>query len=151
MIAVHLQQIPPEGKHIEGEEDEAFLDLAEIGAKPAGAVRYSLDVGLSDGGLFATGHVIAPIEMTCVACLQPFVFEAKVDPFATQVEIDGRELVDLTPMVREELLLALPNHPRCDLTPGHACPYQKPEASGGGMQKTTESAWDQLDKLKLKR
>lgn len=151
MIAVHLQQIPPEGKHLEGEEDPGFLDLADIGAKSAGPVRYSLDVGLSDGGLFATGSVIAPVEMTCVACLQPFVYEAKVDPFATQVEIDGRELVDLTPMIREELLLALPNHPRCDLTPGHACPYQKPEASGGGMQKTTESAWDQLDKLKLKR
>ncbi len=151
MIAVHLKQIPPEGQHLEGEEDAGCLDLGAIGAKPAGPVRYALDVGLSGGGVFATGRVAAPVEMTCVACLQPFVYEAEVEPFAAQVQIDGRELVDLTPSVREELLLALPNHPRCDLNNGHSCPYQRPDASGGGTQESKESAWDQLDKLKLKR
>jgi uncharacterized protein len=151
MIGVHLKQIPPEGKRLEGEEDPGFLDLTAIGAKAAGPVHYALDVGLSGGGVFATGRVSAPVEMNCVACLQPFVYEAVSDPFAAQVEIDGRELVDLTPSVREELLLALPNHPRCDLIPGHTCPYQGPESSGGGTQQSAQSAWDQLDKLKTKR
>jgi len=41
MIGVHLLQIPPEGKHLEGEEDPGFLDLAEIGAKSAGPVHSS--------------------------------------------------------------------------------------------------------------
>jgi hypothetical protein len=50
MIGVHLNQLPIEGKHLEGEEDPAFLDLAAIGAKAAGPVRYELDVGLSGGG-----------------------------------------------------------------------------------------------------
>ena len=149
MIGVHIRQVPPEGKQIEGEEDAGFLDLAQIGAKAAGPVRYCLDVGLSGGGVFATGRVSAAVEMQCVACLQPFVFEAAVDPFAAQVEIEGRELVDLTPLVREELLLALPNHPRCDLISGHTCPYHRPETSVGGPPETTESAWDQLDKLKI--
>lgn len=151
MIAVHLRQVPPEGQRLEGEEDAGFLDLADIGAKAAGPVRYNLDVGLSGGGLFATGRVSVAVELRCVACLQPFVFEAQVDPFAAQVEIDGRELVDLTPLVREELLLALPNHPRCDSISGHSCPYQRPEPSGVGTQQSTESAWDQLDKLKPER
>ncbi len=151
MIGVHLQQLPLDGQHLEGEEDAAFLDLGEIGAKAAGPVRYELEIGLSGGGLFATGRVSAPVEMTCVACLQPFVFEAVVEPFATQVEIDGRELVDLTPLVREDILLALPNHPRCDLNSNHLCPYQRPDVSGGGTQESTDSAWDQLNKLKPKR
>ena len=150
MIGVHLKQVPPEGKHLEGEEDPGFLDLAAIGSKAAGPVRYELDVGLSGSGVFATGRVAAPVEMTCVACLQPFVFEAVADPFAAQVEIDGREFVDLTPTVREELLLALPNHPRCDLMSGHSCPYHGLDA-GGGTQESAQSAWDQLDKLKTKR
>jgi uncharacterized protein len=151
MIGVHLLQVPPEGQHLEGEEDPGFLDLAEIGAKPAGPVRYDLEVGISGSGVFATGRVAAPVEMTCVACLQPFVYEAVVDPFAAQVEIEGRELVDLTPAVREELLLALPNHPRCDLNEGQSCPYQGPVTSGGGTQESAQSAWDKLDKLKTKR
>ncbi|MBE2181675.1 MAG: hypothetical protein IAE97_14510 [Chthoniobacterales bacterium] len=151
MIAVHLQQIPPEGLHLEGEDDAGFLDLGEIHAKPAGPVRYSLDVGLSGGGLFATGVVSAKVELTCVACLRPFVYEAVADPFAAQVEIDGRELVDLTPWVREELLLALPNHPRCDYLADQSCPFTQPENGGGGAPKNAESAWDQLDKLKIQR
>lgn len=151
MIGVHLLQIPPEGKRLEGEEDAGFLDLAEIGAKAAGPVHYDLEVGLSGGGVFATGRVSVPVEMTCVACLQPFVYEAVADPFATQVEIEGRELVDLTPAVREELLLALPNHPRCDFISGHTCPYHGLAASGGGVQESAQSAWDQLDKLKTQR
>jgi uncharacterized metal-binding protein YceD (DUF177 family) len=151
MIAVHLRQITPEGLRLEGEDDAAFLDLAEIGAKAAGPVRYALEVGLSGGGLFATGRVAVPVELTCVACLQPFVLEATVDPFAVQVEIDGREQVDLSPAVREELLLALPNHPRCDQILGHSCPFHPPAPSGAGPSKTAESAWDELDKLKTKR
>ena len=151
MIGVHLKQVPAEGKHLAGEEDPAFLDLAAIGAKAAGPVRYSLEVGLSGGGVFATGCVAVPVEMTCVACLELFVYEAVVDPFAAQVEIEGRELVDLTPVVREELLLALPNHPRCDLLLGHICPYHGLEAGGRGTQESAQSAWDQLDKLKTKR
>ena len=151
MIGIHLLQIPAEGKHLEGEEDPGFLDLAAIGAKAAGPVCYELDVGLSGSGVFATGRVSVPVEMTCVACLQPFVYEAAADPFATQVEIEGREFVDLTPAVREELLLALPNHPRCDFISGHSCPYQGLKAYGGGTQESAQSAWDQLDKLKTKR
>lgn len=151
MIGVHLKQVPPEGKRVEGEEDAGFLDLEQIGAKPAGPVRYEFDVGLSDGGLFATGRVAVPVEMTCVACLQPFVYPAAVGDFAAQVEVGNREFVDLSPLVREELLLALPNHPRCDSISGHSCPFQSPEASGGGTQNIAPSAWDQLDKLKTKR
>ncbi len=151
MIAVHLKQIPPEGKRLAGEEDAGFLDLGEVDAKAAGPVRYDLEVGLSGGGVFATGRVSVPVEMTCVACLQPFVYEAVADPFAAQVEIEGRESVDLTPSVREELLLALPNHPRCDLISGHRCPYHGLEATGGGARQSAQSAWDQLDKLKTKR
>lgn len=151
MIGIHLNQIPLDGKHLEGDEDAGFLDLAVIGAKPTGPVHYALEVGLSGGGAFATGRVTVPVEMTCVACLQRFVFAAVADPFAAQVQLDGREWVDLTPQVREELLLALPNHPRCDQLPDHRCPYHAPETSGGGEPEKVPSAWDKLEKLKTKR
>jgi uncharacterized protein len=151
MIGVHLRQIAPEGHHLEGEEAADFLDLGEIGARATGPVSYDLEVGLSGGGLFATGRVAVPVEMTCVACLRPFVLEVEVDPFATQVELEGQELVDLGPSVREDILLALPNHPRCDSIPYHSCPYQHPVETGGGTPDSTESAWDELNKLKPKR
>ncbi|MFZ4482347.1 MAG: YceD family protein [Chthoniobacterales bacterium] len=151
MIGVHLRQISPEGHHLEGKEAADFLDLAEIGARATGPVSYDLEIGLSGGGLFATGQVSVPVEMTCVACLRPFALEIEVNPFATQVELEGQELVDLGPSVREDILLALPNHPRCDSIAGHLCPYQRPAQAGGGTAESSESAWDQLDKLKPER
>jgi uncharacterized protein len=151
MIGVHLRQVPPEGLRLEGDEDPAFLDLAEIGAKAAGPVRYELDTGVSGGGVFATGRVSVPVELQCVACLRPFVHEVSVPDFATQVEIEGREFVDLAPSVREDLLLALPNHPRCDLMSDQQCPFQGREHSGGGKPASSGSAWQPLDKLKLER
>lgn len=151
MIGIHLNQLPSEGMRLEGDEPPGFLDLEAIGAQPAGPVHYKLEVGLSGGGVFATGRVAVPVEMTCVACLQPFVFQAVVEPFAAQVQLDGRELVDLTPAVREELLLALPNHPRCDRIQNRRCPYHAPETSGGAEPENVPSAWDKLEKLKTKR
>ena len=151
MIWVHLNQLPPDGMRLEGYELPGFLDLEAIGAKPVGPVHYELEVGLSGGGIFATGLVALPVEMTCVACLQPLVYQAVANSFAAQVQMDGRELVDLTPAVREELLLALPNHPRCDQLADHRCPYHAPETSGGGEPEKVPSAWDKLEKLKTKR
>lgn len=152
MILVHLNQIPPEGKRLEGEEDATFLDLEAVGARALGPVHYALEVGLSGGGLFATGTLRARVELQCVACLQPFPFEAVVDSFAAQIEIDGRETVDLTPSVREELLLALPNHPRCDWNNGSSCSFKTPEESGRSPDPTAATEiWGELDKLKFNR
>lgn len=151
MIGVHLRQISSEGLRVEGGEDASFLELDGIEQKATGPVGYSLDAGISGGGVFATGRVWVPMELRCVACLRPFRFMAESDSFAAQVEIDGREFVDFSPFVREELLLALPNHPRCDLNGGLHCPYQRPEGSGGGNRRATKSAWDQLDKFKPER
>jgi hypothetical protein len=52
----HTKQIPPEGKHFEGEDPATILELNDPGTVPLTPVKYSLDVGLSEGGLFATGE-----------------------------------------------------------------------------------------------
>ena len=59
-MKVHIQQIPPEGLHLDGEEDSSILDLQGEIARTAGPIAYSLDIGLSDGGLFATGTLTVP-------------------------------------------------------------------------------------------
>jgi len=112
-MKVHQRAIPQgDTLHLEGEEDPAGLELEEAEARPLTPLRYSIDVGLSDGGLFATGSLAITLELRCVATLELFPFEVEVDDFAMQMELSGRELVDLTPYVREDILLALPAHPR---------------------------------------
>jgi uncharacterized metal-binding protein YceD (DUF177 family) len=152
-MKVHLRQIPAGGTlHLEGEEDPAPLGLEEGGAEPVGPLSYSLDAGVSEGGLFATGRIAQRVRMTCVSCLEPFEREVVCDSFATQVELEGGELVDLTPEVREDIHLLLPAHPRCDQGGEKTCPAHFPAAARTAPLKTEKTArpavWEALDQLK---
>jgi uncharacterized metal-binding protein YceD (DUF177 family) len=152
-MKVHLRQIPAGSTlHLEGEEDSAPLGLEEAGAESVGPLEYSLDVGLSDGGLYATGSLAQRVRMTCVSCLESFEREVIVDPFATQVELEGSELVDLTPEVREDIHLLLPAHPRCDQGGEKTCPAHFPAGARTAPLQTEKTArpavWEALDQLK---
>src|SRR5437667_2866829 len=93
-VKVHLKQIPPEGLHLEGEEDCPLtgLEAQEIGC--AGPLRYKIDIGVSDGALWANGALSQPVELHCVSCLEKFVHEIKVPAFALHNELHGPALVD---------------------------------------------------------
>ena len=85
-MKVHIRQIPQgDTLHLEGEEDAARLDLQEAGAAPVSPLSYSLDVGLSEGGIFATGHVSVRVRLQCVACLADFEKDIVADPFSFQL------------------------------------------------------------------
>ena len=152
-MKVHLNQIPLEGKHLEGEENAACLDVEHAEFKPLGPVRYSLEVGLSGTGLFATGTLAVDLEMECVACLKKFRYPLRVDDFALQTELDGREMVDLTPFVREDILLSLPSYPHCDWNEEHVCEGADKTNSrntAGEQPPRAQTLWEELDKLKIK-
>jgi len=145
-MKVHVRQIPQgETLHLEGEEDPGRLDLQDAGAVAVSPLSYSLDVGVSEGGLFATGRISVRVRMQCVACLTDLEMDIVADAFALQTELPGREQIDLTPFMREDIHLLLPPHPRCDS--GAACPAGAPRTSLHPLEKGG-SAWDALDKLK---
>jgi uncharacterized protein len=148
-MKIHLKQIPEQGLHIEGEAPASILDLGEESlARPVGPVTYSLDLGLSDGGLFATGTVGVDLEMECGSCLEKFIYPLRVDDFAMQMELKGPETVDLTEQVREDILLALPPYPHCDVNGQKVC--KGPEREVLESQVEAKPTWAELDKLKLK-
>jgi uncharacterized metal-binding protein YceD (DUF177 family) len=148
-MKVHLRQIPQGGTlHVEGEADTGFLELESAGIQPVSPLRYALDVGLSEGGLFASGSVGVTVRMKCVACLEEFETEVAIDPFGLQKELDGREEVDLSPEIREDIHLALPAHPRCDADGRKTCPARFPQAPADASTPSGTAAWSALDKLK---
>jgi uncharacterized metal-binding protein YceD (DUF177 family) len=150
-MKVHLKQIPAKGIHLEGKEAHDILELEDDQVHPIGTVEYSLDVGVSGSSLFATGEIGMHFELVCVSCLKRFVYSVNIPNFAAQIELTGAELVDLTPWLREDILLALPAHPHCDWDRKTVCvgprlKYPKVEKESNGP-----NAWDILDGLKLKR
>ena len=152
-MKVHILQIPPDGQHLEGEDPGEILDLTAEEFRPVSPVSYTLDIGLSGGGLFATGRLGVTMQMQCVRCLQLFCSDIAVDDFACQVELTGAEMVDLTEPVREDILLALPAHPHCDWYGERVCPgaFQAPvETPLAVPEAEARVVWGALDQLKLK-
>ncbi len=154
-MKIHLRQIPADGLHLEGEEMCPLADLETEDIHCSGPLRYHLDVGLSEGALWANGSLVQPVELRCVSCLEKFPHDIAVPAFALHQELHGPETVDLTPAMREDILLNLPAHPHCDLEGARECPGARLEpATAAGKEEQEakrEHDWEALDKLKLKR
>jgi uncharacterized metal-binding protein YceD (DUF177 family) len=145
-MKVHLKQIPTQGLHLEGDEDCPIQEVESEGILCAGPLHYDIDLGMAGGGLWANGSLSQPVELRCVSCLEKFTYEIRVPVFAVHTELLGPEIVDLTPFMREDLLLNLPAHPHCDRDGDHVCKARQLEK----REPQAHSDWSALDKLKLK-
>jgi uncharacterized protein len=147
-MKVHLKQIPAEGLHLAGEEDCPLQELETEGIHCAGRLHYDIDVGVAGGGLWANGSLSQPVELRCVSCLDNFVHEIRVPAFAVHLELPGPETIDLTPFMREDILLSLPAHPRCDRDGDRVCAAKQITTAEEDAKRQAD--WSALDKLKLK-
>src|SRR5256886_3427281 len=147
-MKVPLKQIPSQGLHLEGDEDWPIQEVESEGSRCAGTLHYDIDLGVTGGGLWANGSLSQRVELRCVSCLEKFAYEIRVPAFAVHTELRGPETVDLTPFMREDLLLNLPAHPHCDRDGDRICKARQIETAEQEMKR--ESDWSALDKLKLK-
>jgi DUF177 domain-containing protein len=147
-MKVHLKQIPSQGLHLEGEEDCPIQELEAEGIRCSGPLQYHIDLGVAGGGLWANGFLSQQVELRCVSCLEKFVHEIRVPAFAVHMELHGPETVDLTPFMREDVLLNLPAHPHCDRDGDRICKAKQVTTKEQDTRR--KSDWSALDKLKLK-
>ena len=104
------------------------LDLIGV---PEGA-DLTLDLRLESvtEGVLVSGTVAGPVEGECGRCLRPvtdavrvslqelYAYEDSTTEETTEEDEVGRlqgDLLDLEPALRDAVVLALPNHPRCPL------------------------------------
>jgi uncharacterized metal-binding protein YceD (DUF177 family) len=148
-MKIHLRQIPDDGLHLEGEEECPIPELTAEDVVCTGPLHYSLDLGISEGSLWATGTLVQPVELKCVRCLEAFPYDIEVHAFSIHHQLTGPELIDLTPYVREDILLNLPAHPHCDREGGRKCPAEAPASPPAEADSKRTPDWSALDKLKL--
>ena len=101
-VKIHLKQIPPEGLQLEGEENCPLVDLEGEDFQCAGPLHYDMEVGVSNGALWANGRLKQPVNLRCVSCLEAFPYTIEVPAFALHTELTGPEMIDLTPNMRED-------------------------------------------------
>jgi uncharacterized metal-binding protein YceD (DUF177 family) len=153
-MKIHLNQIPHDGLHLRGEENCSIAELETEDVRCAGPLHYDLELGVSEGALWAKGSLAQPVELRCVSCLERFPYTIQVPAVALHTELKGPEMIDLTPFLREDILLNLPAHPHCDREGDRVCRAAIPKYSKLEEQEQEakrEHDWEALDKLNLKR
>jgi uncharacterized protein len=121
-------------------------------------LAYTLDAEHMGDAVLVQGTLRLPVDCECARCLKPFRHDVVLEDWAAHLPLTGGDKVsqvgdsvDLTPYLREDIVLALPQHPVC----GAGCGGMKPpppaakNPAGTGDSGSSE-AWAALDRLKLK-
>lgn len=115
-------------------------------------LAYDLEVQQMEDGLLVQGTLRLTLDCECARCLKPFRHQLDFDGWAAHIPLQGEEkativndVVDLTPYIREDIVLAFPQRPLC----GPDC-KGLPGADVSEKSPLTSNPWAELNKLKLK-
>ena len=160
-LIINLRALDRDEIFLKGELPVAELDIETrdemmVITKP---LTYDLQAQDLDGSLLVRGDVLLVLDCECVRCLKPFEYRVELPDWACLLPLSGEDAVkvdgdsvDLTPILREDILLELPQHPLCKKSCGG---LKKPTVGKTKNIRTgddkTLSTWADLDKLKFRK
>ena len=156
MLSINLRHLEAHELRLEGElaAVELEFDLHDEMIRAEQPLRYDLTVEKLSDALLVTGSLKLVLDCQCVRCLKSFKQRLVLEGWACHLPLAGEEkasvnndCVDLTPFVREDMLLEFPAHPLCKLDCGGLKKGQARKT--GGRDAAASAAWAELDKLKL--
>ncbi len=160
-LPVNLRHLERKTVSLEGNLSPQDLDLEHVDEMVhlAGPLRYELEVEKLDKAILVQGTLEGALDCECVRCLKRFRQPLLLSPWAAHLPLEGEErvqsvddCVDLTPHIREDIVLAFPQHPLCE-SDCAGLPAGKSEhrsnSAGPGQVPETSSAWAELNKLKF--
>lgn len=161
-IQINIQQlgVGQEEVSLKGELPAAELDLGlsrevVLAQHP---LAYELVVQKFEDALLVQGSLSMVFDCHCVRCLREVRSRLDLPEWTCHLPLSGEDAVpvsndsvDLTPHIREDILLEFPQYPVCkpECSGLAGSPQGKPKPDGDEEGKLPTSAWTELDKLKL--
>lgn len=160
-LIINLRHLDRSNISLKGELSVAELDIEthDEMMRANKPLKYQLEVQQMDDDLLVRGKLLLPLDCECVRCLKPFEHKLQFKDWACLIPLKGEEAVkvdgdtvDLTPFLREDILLELPQHPLCKPDCGG---LKKPSVGKPKKNSTsdvkTSSTWAELEKLKFRK
>lgn len=160
-LLVNLRHLATREVVCQGELSAAALEIERPDemARANRPLRYDLRVEHFGESLLVSGTVELDLDCTCVRCLKSFRHRVRLTGPLCALALEGEEAVplvgdcvDLTPHLREHILLEFPPHPVCRPECG-GLPLQasrrRSRREPGGPASGAASPWDELNKLNL--
>lgn len=158
-VTFNVRHLEAHDLRIKGEISAEELDITALDElihvrKP---LHYDLQVEQMEGSFLVQGRLDLQLSCECVRCLKSFEHRLLLPDWACHLPLEGEEqvvisndVVDLTPYIREDIVLAFPQHPLCRPDcKGLEKPAKGAFADPQPESELTSSAWSELDKLKL--
>ena len=162
-LQFNVQNLERESLHLEGRLAVADLDLENVDEliHLKTPLDYDLEVEKLDNGFLVRGSLRLTLSCECSRCLKPFEEKLDLSEWACMLAVDGEEkviinndLIDLTPYIREDILLGFPQRPLCNvdcggLKAGKTGKSNKVKETPGSGQDDGPDTWSELNKLKF--
>jgi len=159
-LLFNLRHIEENSLSLKGQLPPADLELESLDnmIHVNEPLSYDLEAQKLDDAILVRGNLSLELDCECVRCLKPFRQKLPLEHWACHLPLLGEDKVeiindsvDLTPYIREDIVLAFPQHPLCKPTCRGLVGTLKKKGKTVGAEAPAASAWAALDKLKLKK
>jgi uncharacterized protein len=157
-LKVNLRYLETRNVNLRGELSLAELDLdvRDELIHVISPVEFDLEIEKLDDAILIQGELRVELECECVRCLKKFKRALNLENWTLHLPLSGddavsvdNDCVDLTPFVREDILLEFPQHPLCRRDCGGLKPKTGKSKKIAGKAELKPSVWTELNKLKL--
>jgi len=152
-MRINVKRIPADGESLSGTDPASIMDLDEADIHFEHEVEYQFWAQIQGNALLVTGRVSTPATLRCSRCLRVFEQPLTVGQFVFHRELHGEDFVDLTPQMREDIILELPQRALCAEDCKGLCSRCGKDLNQGPCrckQLGGDLRWHALDKLDLK-
>jgi uncharacterized protein len=160
-LLINLSQLERHNVELSGLLPARELDLEGVDEliKVEQPLKYRLEAQKLDKNILVQGSLSLTLNCECARCLKPFAYPLEFEDWSCLLPLEGEEKapvandsVDLTPCVREDILLGFPQHPLCKAEcaglPKKAIGKTK-KTGGAGKTREVSPTWAELNKLKF--
>ncbi|HVU08624.1 MAG TPA: YceD family protein [Verrucomicrobiae bacterium] len=158
-LKINLRHLEEHAIRLKGELPVTDLDfgLRDDLMRAEKPLKYDLTVEKLHDAILVAGLLKLTLDCECARCLKPFSREVNLEHWTLHLPLVGDEkvsvdndCVDLTPFVREDMILEFPQHPLCQPD----CAGLKNAGVGKAPKiedenESRSSAWAELNKLEL--
>ena len=155
-VCIRLEGLGEETTRLCGSvSGQQLLELEQSGTQSVGEICYEISVCVYGGKeLVAEVQMDVPLKLRCERCLREFEYNLPMHAVINREVTDQDVQIDIAEELREEILLAMPAYPKCEMA-GQECEIHDingdfgldkaplPGVNSGAASE--RSVWDVLD------
>lgn len=152
-MIIDTSELGAEQRAFEGVEPESIWAMDDEGVRPVSPLKYQVTARLVGERLVVRGRLDARVEFLCGRCGEGFGQDVADPRFCRDYELsEPGQSVDLTPDMREAIILSFPTYPLCDEGCRGVCPGCGANRNRGSCscRDVGGPGWSMLDGLTLK-